>query len=145
MNMRPAPSPEGLDALKDIPMRNLPALCTFAVAAVIATPATALKNDDYAGMMGMLWRLREPLCPSMSFDPEKFVKAMKLPGGSAAAFQRAHRTAFDQRYAVVADWMSQQSNPEFCKAMEVYFDGKHDFQGNIKEVPEATIPGLTIR
>ena len=125
-------------------MRKLSALSALAIA-VAATPAAALNNDDYAAVMGMLWRLRDPLFPAMSFDPEKFVKGMKLPGGSAAVFQRAHRKAFDQGYAIVTEWMSQGSNADSCQAMQKFFDGKHDFYGNVKEVPGPPVPGLTIR
>ena len=108
-------------------------------------PAQALNNDDYAAMMGMLWRLREPMCPRMSFDPEVFVKALKLPGGSAAAVRSGRRAAFDRGFATAGEWLAQGSAPEFCAAMEKFFDGKHDFFGNPKATPEPPPPGLTIR
>ncbi|SDR20646.1 hypothetical protein SAMN05519103_01204 [Rhizobiales bacterium GAS113] len=126
-------------------MRRRFAIFTLMISALASTPACALNNDDFAAMMGMLWRLRDPICPSMSFDPAVFVKAMKLPGGSPAAVRRDHRAAFERGYAVATDWMSQGTTAEFCKAMETFFDGKHDFFGGLKEVPEPPIPGLIIR
>jgi hypothetical protein len=108
-------------------------------------PAQALNTDDYAAMMGMLWRLREPICPRMSFDPEVFVKTLRLPGGSAAKLRSSRRAAFERGFAMAGEWLAQGSTPEFCAAMEKFFDGKHDFFGNPKAVPEAPLPGLTIR
>jgi hypothetical protein len=121
------------------------AIFAFLIGALASTPARALNNDDYAAMMGMLWRLQDPICPSMSFDPAIFVKAMKLPGGSPAAVRRDYRAAFDRGYAVATDWMGQGTTAEFCKAIEIFFDGKHDFYGTLKETPEPPVPGLTIR
>jgi hypothetical protein len=115
------------------------------IGAFAATPACALNNDDFAAMMGMLWRFQDPVCPSMSFDPAVFVKAMKLPGGTPAAMRRAHRDAFERGYAVATDWMKQGTTAEFCKAMQTFVDGKHDFFGGVKETPERPVPGLTIR
>ena len=126
-------------------MRRRFAATALILGALTAAPALALNNDDLAAMMGMLWRFREPLCPSLSFDPEEFVQGMKLPGGSAAAVRRRHRDAFDRGYAVATDWQSQTGPAEFCKAMEQFFDGKHGFSGELKAVPDAPVPGLTIR
>jgi hypothetical protein len=125
-------------------MRGSWAIGAFIIAGVAAAPASALNNDDLAAMMGMLWRFQQPVCPSLSFDPEKFVAGVKLPGGSAAAVRRHYRTAFDRGYAVATDWQGQTTRQEFCKAIEQFFDGKHDFYGNLKEVPEPPPPGLTI-
>jgi hypothetical protein len=113
--------------------------------ALASTPALALNNDDYTAMMGMLWRLREPICPSMSFDPAIFVKAMKLPGSSPEAVRRGHRAAFDRGYAIATDWIGQGTTADFRKAIQTFFDGKHDFYGAVKATPEASVPGLTIR
>jgi len=126
-------------------MQKLSAVGAFLVAVLATAPASALNNDDYAGMMGMLWRFQQPVCPRLSFDPEKFVAGMKLPGGSAAAFRDRHREAFDRGDAVVSEWRSQTDQAAFCKAVEVFFDGKHDISGGLKDVPERVPPGLTIR
>ncbi len=112
---------------------------------VASPPAQALNADDYAAMMGMLWRLREPVCPRLSFDPSVFVKAMRLPGGSPEAVRRGHRHAFERGYAIVGEWLAQDTPAEFCAAMEKFVDGKHDLSGNPKSIPEAPPPGLTIR
>ena len=81
----------------------------------------------------------------MSFDPAIFVKAMKPPGGSPEAFRRRHRAAFDGGYAIGTDEIDQKTRADFCRFVEDFFDGKHDFYGNLKETPEAPVPGLTIR
>ena len=109
---------------------------------VASSSALALNYDDYAAMMGVLWRLREPICPRLSFDPVVFVKALKLPGGSPEAVRRAHRHAFDRGYEMAGEWMDRA---QFCAEIEQFFDGKHDFFGNPKAVPEPPPPGLTIR
>jgi hypothetical protein len=69
-----------------------------AVAAIIlvTSPACALNDDDLAAMMGMLWRLRQPICPRMAFDPNTFVKTLRLSGGNVEAARRSHRHAFDR-------------------------------------------------
>ncbi len=108
-----------------------------------STPARALNDDDYAGMMGMLWRLQGPICPSMSFDPAAFVKAMKLPGGSPAAVMSRHRDAFARGYAVSTDLLSQGTTAEFCQMISTWFDGKHDMSGNLESAPAPPPPGLT--
>ena len=120
-------------------------LGAVAAAGLAASPAVALNDDDYAAMMGMMWRFQQPVCPRLSFDPDKFVAGMKLPGGSAAAFRDHHREAFARGDAVVSEWRSQTDEAAFCKAVEEFFDGKHDFSGGLKEVPERVPPGLTIR
>ena len=61
------------------------------IGALASTPARALNEDEYAAMMGMLWRLQEPTCPSISFDPATFVKAMKMPGGNPSTVRSRHR------------------------------------------------------
>jgi hypothetical protein len=78
-------------------------------------PHKLVNDDDYAGMMGMLWRLHEPICPSMSFDPAAFVEAMKLPGGSPAAVRSRHRDAFARGYAVSTDLLSQARRPNSAR------------------------------
>jgi hypothetical protein len=126
-------------------MRGQLAFFAILTGALASTPARALNDDDYAAMMGMLWRLQQPICPSMSFDPAKFVKAMKLPGGRPAAVRSRHRNAFARGYAVSTDWLSQSTTAEFCKLIENWFDGKHDMSGNVKDTLEPPVPGLTIR
>ena len=126
-------------------MRKIWILGAVVGGALAATPAIALNADDYAAMMGMMWRFQQPVCPRLSFDPEKFVAGMKLPGGSAAAFRDHHREAFARGDAVVSDWRSQMDEAAFCTAVEEFFDGKHDFSGHLKDVPERVPPGLTIR
>ena len=126
-------------------MRCRLTIFALTIGALASTPALALNNDDYAAIMGMLWRLRDPICPSMSFDPAIFVKAMKPPGGSPEAFRRRHRAAFDGGYAIGTDLIDQKTRADFCRFVEDFFDGKHDFYGNLKETPEAPVPGLTIR
>ena len=86
------------------------ALFAILAGALVSTPARALNDDDIAAMMGMLWRLQEPICPSMSFDPAAFVKAMKLTGAPAAVRNR-HRDAFARGYAVSTDNLSQARRP----------------------------------
>jgi len=108
-----------------------------------AGPACALNGDDYAAMMGLLWRLREPICPRLTFDPDTFAEALKLPGG-AKGIKRRHRGAFERGYAMGAEWLAE-GTPKFCTEVEQMFDGKHDFFGNVKETPEPPVPGLTIR
>ena len=108
-----------------------------------STPARALNDDDYPGMMGMLWRLQGPICPSMSFDPAAFVKAMKLAGGSPAAVRSRHRDAFARGYAVSTDLLSQGTTAEFCQMISTWFDGKHDVSGNLESTPAPPPPGLT--
>jgi hypothetical protein len=107
-----------------------------------STPARALNDDDYAGMMGMLWRPQGPICPSMSFDPAAFVKAMKLPGSPAAVRSR-HRDAFARGYAVSTDLLSQGTTAEFRQMISSWFDGKHDMSGNLESAPAPPPPGLT--
>ena len=126
-------------------MRKRLAIAVVLACVAGAAPSLALNNDDLAATLGMLWRLREPLCPSMTFDPEAFVKATKLPGGTAAGVRLRYRAAFQRGYAVATEWQSQSSPAEFCNAMEQFFDGKHDVFGNVKSTPEAPFPGLTIR
>jgi len=126
-------------------MSKLWTIAAFVAAGLAATPASALNNDDYAAMMGMMWRFQRPECPRLSFDPEKFVIGMKLPGGSAAAFRDRHREAFDRGDAIISDLRNGKDLDAFCKAAEEFFDGKHDFYGNVKEVPDRAPPGLTIR
>ena len=126
-------------------MRGRLTIFALMLSACASTPALALNTDDYAAMMGMLWRLREPVCPSMSFDPAIFVKAMKLPGGSPEAVRRSHRAAFDRGYAIGTEWIGQGSTSDFCKAVQTFFDGKHDLWGAVKETPDAPVPGLTVR
>ena len=119
------------------------AFVAIVMGAFASTPARALNDDDLAGMMGMLWRLQGPICPSMSFDPAAFVKAMKLPGGSPAAVRSSHRDAFARGYAVSTDLLSQGTTAEFCQVIGNWFDGKHDMSGNLKSTPEPPPPGLT--
>ena len=109
-----------------------------------ASPVRSLNNDDFAAMMGMLWRLREPICPRMTFDPETFVKALRLPGGSAEAVRRRRPYAFKRGYALAGEWLAN-GTPQFCAVVEQLFDGRHDIFGNVKDVPEPPPPGLTIR
>jgi hypothetical protein len=109
-----------------------------------ATAARAPNGDDYAAMMGMLWRLREPICPRLTFDPEAFVKALRPTGGSAEAVKQRHRKAFEHGYAIGGEWLAERK-PKFCTEVEQMFDGKHDFFGNLKETPEPPVPGLMIR
>jgi len=110
-----------------------------------AVPAQALNNEDLAGMMGMLWRFQTPVCPSISFDPKIFVKAVKLPGGTPEAVRARFGDAFDRGNAVVDEWMHDGANAAACKAVETYFDGKHDFFGNVSQTRQRSVPGLTIR
>jgi hypothetical protein len=112
------------------------------LAAFGSMPARARNDDDYAGMMGMLWRPQGPICPSMSFDPAAFVKAMKLPGGSPAVRSR-HRDAFARGYAVSTDLLSRGTTAEFCQMISTWFDGKHDMSGNLESAPAPPPPGLT--
>ena len=72
-----------------------------------ASPVRSLNNDDFAAMMGMLWRLREPICPRMTFDPETFVKAVR----------RRHCYAFNRGYALAGEWLANGS-PQFCAVVE---------------------------
>jgi hypothetical protein len=116
----------------------------FAALVLGAGPACALNGDDYAAMMGLLWRLRDPICPRLAFDPDAFAKTLKLPGGSAEAVRRRHREAFERGYAQGGDWLAE-GTPKFCVEVERMFDGKHDFFGNAKETSEPPVPGLTIR
>ena len=110
-----------------------------------AQPAHALNNDDFAGMMGMLWRFQGPVCPSISFDPATFVKALKLPGGTPQAVRIRFKDAFDGGNAVVDEWMHDGATAKFCEAIETLFDGRHDFFGNVTETRQPSVPGLTIR
>src|SRR5271166_3457162 len=119
------------------------AFVAILMGAFASTPARALNDDDYAAMMGMLWRLQEPICPSMSFDPAAFVKAMKLPGGSPAAVRSRHRDAFARGYAVSTDLLTQVTTADFCRLIGNWFDGKHDMSGEPKSTPEPPPPGLT--
>jgi hypothetical protein len=109
-----------------------------------ADPARALNRDDYAAVMGLLWHLREPVCAKLTFDPDAFAKALKLPGGSANAMRLRHRKAFDRGYVLADDWLAE-GIPKFCNEVEKMFDGKHDFFGNVRETPESPVPGLRIR
>ena len=113
-------------------------------AASLPGPARALNQDDRIATMGMLWRLREPICPRLSFDAKAFVKAMKLPSDPEALRVR-RRAAFDGGYSVAGEWLDDGGTAKFCETIESYFDGKHDLYGNLKDVPEAPAPGLTIR
>jgi len=126
-------------------MRKRIAIFALMIGGLAATPARALNNDDLASMMGMLWRLQGPICPSMSFDPAVFVRAAKLPGGSPAAVRRKYRAAFERGFALATDLLRQGTTAPFCKTIEIFFDGKHDFYGNLKETPQPPVPGLTIR
>lgn len=47
-------------------------LAPFAMAVWLAilAPAYAINNDDIAALIGLLWRLKTAVCPSMSFDAE---------------------------------------------------------------------------
>jgi hypothetical protein len=121
------------------------AIIAVVIGAAASSPARALNNDDIAALMGMLWRLQDHICPSISFDPAKLIRAMNPPGASPAAVRRSHRAAFQKGYALAGDWLSQGSNAQFCKNIENLVDGKHDFFGNLKDVPQAPFPGVTIR
>jgi hypothetical protein len=119
-------------------------VAAFAALLLGAGPAYALNGEDYAAMMGLLWRLREPICPRLTFDPDAFAKALKPPAKSAEGVRRSHREAFDRGYAQGGDWLADGMT-KFCVEVERMFDGKHDLFGNVKEAPAAPVPGLTIR
>src|SRR5271165_3405984 len=113
------------------------------IGALASTPARALNHDDYAAMMGMLWRLQEPIWPSISFDPATVVQAMKLPGGNPSTVRSRHRDAFARGYAVSTDWLSQGTTAEYCKEIANWFDGKYNLDGTVKDTPEPPVPGLS--
>ena len=79
----------------------------FTASVVGAGSASALNGDDYAAMMGLLWRFREPICPRLTFEPDAFAKALKLPGGSAEGVRRRHCEAFGRGYAQGGDWLAE--------------------------------------
>lgn len=108
------------------------------------SPAAALNADDYAAMMGMLWRLREPICPRLSFDADVFVKRLHLPAADAEQFRKLRRAAFDSGYELAGE-LKAQSESQFCQTMETMFDGRHAFDGSVKPTPGPPIAGLTIR
>ena len=124
-------------------MRALIAVVALGSAVFSGGPALALNNDDYVSMMGMLWRLREPVCVGLSFDPAVFVKAMKL-GVDPEAVRRRHSHAFGNGYESGTELLKDGGAAKFCKQVEDFFDGKHDFYGNVKEVPGPPVPGLTV-
>lgn len=116
----------------------------MALALLAPGAAKAMNTDDVAGALGMLWRVREGACPTMSLDGDRFAAA--LAGGlTAADLRKRHAEAFDQGYAVAGEWLSEGGSAGYCQAVRDLFDGKKDFFGNAKAIPEGVAPGLTVR
>lgn len=110
-----------------------------------AGPAAAMNNEDVAGALGMLWRVREGVCPKISLDPDRFASLIQPGGMKAAELRKRYAEAFAQGYAVAGEWQAEGGPEEYCKAVRQMFDGKSDFFGNAKTNPEAPAPGLTFR
>jgi hypothetical protein len=110
-----------------------------------ANPAAAMNNGDVAGALGMLWRVREGVCPKISLDPDRFGALIQPGGMKAAEIRKRYAEAFDQGYAVAGEWLSEGGPEEYCKAVHELFDGKSDFFGNARTIPDAPTPGLTFR
>lgn len=108
-----------------------------------AGQAAAMDNDDVAGALGMLWRVREGVCPKISLDADRFGSLIQPGGMKAAEIRKRHAEAFDQGYAVAGDWLKEGGPEEYCKAVRQMFDGKSDFFGNAKATPDSPTPGLT--
>ena len=116
-----------------------------ALTLLMAGPAMALNNDDIAGALGMLWRVRDGACPKISLDADRFGSLIQPGGMKAAEIRKRHAEAFDQGYAVASDWLKDGGPEDYCKAVRQLFDGKSDFFGNAKATPDAPLPGLTFR
>jgi hypothetical protein len=110
-----------------------------------ANPAAAMNNDDVAGALGMLWRVREGVCPKISLDPDRFGSLIRPGGMKAAEIRKRYAEAFDQGYAVAGEWLSEGGPEEYCKSVRQLFDGRSDFFGNAKTTPDAPAPGLIFR
>ena len=95
--------------------------------------------------MGMLWRFQGPVCAAISFDPAKFVRALKLPGGTPEAVRQRFPDAFQRGDALTSDWMKDGADEKFCREVANFFDGRHDFYGNVKAMRDPPVPGLTLR
>jgi hypothetical protein len=106
-------------------------------------PAAAMNNEDVAGALGMLWRVREGACPKISLDADRFGGLIQPGGMKAAEIRKRYAEAFTQGYAVAGDWVAEGGPEEYCKAVRQMFDGKSDAFGNAKTTPEAPPPGLT--
>jgi hypothetical protein len=109
-----------------------------------AGPAAAMNNEEIAGALGMLWRVREGACAKISLDADRFGELMKPTAMTAAEIRKRYAEAFAQGYAVAGEW--QAGGPDdYCKAVRELFDGKSDFFGNAKTTPDAPPPGLVFR
>jgi hypothetical protein len=61
-------------------------------------------------------------------------------GRTPGAVRRNYRVAFEQGYAIAGEWLSQGATAKFREAVEIFFDGKHDLWGHVKETPDAPSP-----
>lgn len=119
--------------------------CAAGAALVLlaAGPGFAMNNEDVAGALGMLWRVKEGVCPTMRLDADKFGSLIKPSGMTAAQIRKTYAEAFDQGYANAGEWLAEGGPAEYCKSVRGLFDGKSDFFGNAKATPDAPAPGLT--
>jgi hypothetical protein len=120
-------------------------LLALALCALAPSPALAVTNEDIAAAMGMLWRVRDGLCPGLAFDPKAFVTLIPPAGLTPEAVRKQYAEGFDQGYAVAGEWLAEGGREEYCQAVRQLFDGKTDFFGNPKTTPEGPIKGLTIK
>ena len=124
-------------------MRVFLAALFVGATALLASPVQALNQDDYVAAMGMMWRLQQPICPGLSFDPVAFVKGVGLHGDPETV-RRRHPKPFETGYAKGTELLDEGGTSEYCEMIAVLFDGKHDFSGALKPVPDKPAAGLAV-
>ena len=116
----------------------MPRFAAFAglLALVLCADARAkpAKDENVAGAIAFLLRIRDGACPGMRFDPLAMSRLIDPKGLSLDAVKARFKKDFDESYAEAGSRIAAEGMPAYCETVRGFF-GK-----SLKE-----FPGLTIR